>query len=484
VPATAVVTGTARCGDSANPTASKRLLPAYGRAQLDDTEWWQTVVVQVGGRRIWPWLGLVLLVALTFVVVGYVLRAPDRDMASKLVSTLISVGTAATGVAMWLWTSRRPAQASRSLLERAADELAEQVRRQWKQAATERGLMSPAPIPVRWQWSHRQVTGPAEAAVGEASGTPFAPLPDMAAITAKKLRSGTIKDLHGIYGGLGSGRLVILGEPGAGKSGAAILLLLDALTHRADFGTTEERARVPVPVLFTVHGWEPNSEPLAGWLAGRLTEDYPLLRAREYGRDTAARLISGGYIAVILDGLDEMAQALRPVALQALDEQATFRLVVLTRSQEMVAAVRGAHLRGAAALELCSVRAEQAAQYLARAQTDPAPPSWQRLLHHLNDHPNGALAQALQTPLMVSLVRATYRPGDPVDELTDSHRFINREALENHLLDRVLPAAYTNRPGHPATAVPRSRCESEDGEGPVHAASGPSGSFGDVGASG
>jgi hypothetical protein len=34
------------------------------------------------------------------------------------------------------------------------------------------------------------------------------------------------------------------------------------------------------------------------------------------------------------------------------------------------------------------------------------------------------------------------------------------------------------------TAVPRSRCESEDGEGPVHAASGPSGGFGDVGASG
>jgi hypothetical protein len=34
------------------------------------------------------------------------------------------------------------------------------------------------------------------------------------------------------------------------------------------------------------------------------------------------------------------------------------------------------------------------------------------------------------------------------------------------------------------TAVPRSWCESEDGEGPVHAACGPSGGFGDIGASG
>lgn len=178
-----------------------------------------------------------------------------------------------------------------------------------------------------------------------------------------------------------------------------------------------------------------------------------MLRAREYGRNAAARLIDGGYITVILDGLDEMAEALRPVALRALDEQATFRLVVLTRSEEMVAAVSDGHLRGAAALELCSVEADQAKEYLASTQTDPAPLSWQCLLNHLRDHPSGALAQALETPLMVTLVRDTYRPGgDPVDELTDRKRFANRAAIENHLLDRVLPAAYAHRLGQPAPA--------------------------------
>lgn len=348
-----------------------------------------------------------LLVAGTGVVVEYVLNASNRDSASKLVATFLSVASTATGVAVWLGKSPRPTGASRSLLERAADELAEQVRRQWERAATERGLRSPEPISVWWQWSRQQVTGPVKAAVG---GARFEPLPGMSAITARKLRSGTIKDLLGVYGGLGSGRLVIHGGPGAGKSGAAILLLLNTLSHRAKFKMTEERARVPVPVLFTVHGWDPDSEPIAGWLAGRLTGDYALLRAREYGRDAAARLIDGGYIAVILDGLDEMAEALRLVALRALDKQATFRLVVLTRSQEMVAAVSGGHLRAAAALELCSVQARQAAEYLASTQTDPAPASWQRLLKHLRDHPDGALAQALETPLMVSLVRDTYVP--------------------------------------------------------------------------
>ncbi|MGH3868628.1 MAG: hypothetical protein ACRDQ4_21415 [Pseudonocardiaceae bacterium] len=33
----------------------------------------------------------------------------------------------------------------------------------------------------------------------------------MAAITATMLQFGTIKDLHSVYGGLSSGRLVILG---------------------------------------------------------------------------------------------------------------------------------------------------------------------------------------------------------------------------------------------------------------------------------
>lgn len=53
---------------------------------------------------------------------------------------------------------------------------------------------------------------------------------------------------------------------------------------------------------------------------------------------------------------------------------------------------------------------------------------------------------------MVTLVRDTYRPGDPVDELTDVQRFASREAMENHLLDRVLPPAYTHHPGDPAPA--------------------------------
>ena len=62
-----------------------------------------------------------------------------------------------------------------------------------------------------------------------------------------------------MYGGLGSGRLVIVGGPGSGKSGAAVLLILPALRHRRSV-PEEVRPEVPVPVMFTLHGWDPSAQ--------------------------------------------------------------------------------------------------------------------------------------------------------------------------------------------------------------------------------
>lgn len=214
----------------------------------------------------WPGAGLLLLVAVTVGVVVYLLRAPSLDLADAVIEALAAVVAVVVSGAGGLWAQMRRAEAPYLSLDHAADELAKEVRQQWERTAGERGLMSPAPIPVQWQRSGRRVTGPVEAAVGGTGGIRFTPLPGMEEIAEEKLRSGTLKDLRGVYGGLGSGRLVILGEPGAGKSGAAIHLLLDALAHRAAVGTAEERAGVPV--LFTLHGWDPHSEPLASLVGG------------------------------------------------------------------------------------------------------------------------------------------------------------------------------------------------------------------------
>ena len=414
--------------------------------------------MKFGQRRLWFWVRLWLIGVVTVLIGIWVSTASNRDSVSTLVGALAGVAAVAIAVVTLLWDRSRPTKNTRWSLGRAADELAEQLRRQWKRAAAERGL-TPAPIPVRWRWSPRSVTGsPAEAVSGSGGGG-LPPLPGMAVVTTKDLRSGELKDLLGLYGGLASGRLIVLGEPGAGKSGAGILLLLGALAHRATV-RAEDRARVPVPVLVSPRGWDPDAEPFAEWLADRLARDYPLLRAPEYGGDVAMRLTADGRLAVILDGLDEMPEVLRPVALRALNAQVTFRLVVLTRTKEFEVAVRDGYLlQGAAALELLPIGPSQAGESLTRYLIDPPPSPWQHFIDHLREHPEGVLAQALTTPLTLTLVRDTYGPDEGVDELTDGSRFPTKEAIEDHLLDRVLTAAYARHPGQPAVpyAVDQAR---------------------------
>ena len=164
-------------------------------------------------------------------------------------------------------------------------------------------------------------------------------------------------------------------------------------------------------------------------------------------------MLDEGRIAVILDGLDEIAEDLRPAVLRALSQQATFRLVLLTRSAEMTQATARAVLQGAAAIELQDIDPGAAAGYLTRTQLDPPPHGWQQLTSRLRQEPGSPLARALSNPLMLTLVRDTYRAGDDVGELLDlrdaAGHPASSEDIAGHLLDRVLPAAYTHQPGEP-----------------------------------
>ncbi|MGH3811020.1 MAG: hypothetical protein ACRDUV_01000, partial [Pseudonocardiaceae bacterium] len=183
------------------------------------------------------------------------------------------------------------------------------------------------------------------------------------------------------------------------------------------------------------------------WLSARLAADYPLFQHRG-GHDEANALVNDGKIALILDGLDEMDEAARPTALQALSD-APFRVVVLSRNDEMVQATGAAWLVGAVALHLHDVTGPEAADYLQRARAGPTPSGWAQLLSELREHPDSVLTRTLANPLTLTLVRDTYRAGDDISPLLDITQYRNREGIEQHLIARVLPDAYTPRPGRP-----------------------------------
>ena len=67
----------------------------------------------------------------------------------------------------------------------------------------------------------------------------------------------------------------------------------------------------------------------------------------------------------------------------------------------------------------CKTSIPTAAGYLTRVQLDPPPRGWHELTGRLR-RTRQPLAQALSSPLMLTLVRDTYRAGDDVREFLDA----------------------------------------------------------------
>ena len=118
-------------------------------------------------------------------------------------------------------------------------------------------------------------------------------------------------------------------DPGAGKTGAMILLLLEALRYRQRMPETA-RTDVPVPVWLTLGSWDPSVQGLRDWVTATMGRDHPYLRATDFGPDAVAQLFDTGRIALFLDGLDEMPDTLRSKAVERLTAEAAGRRVVIT----------------------------------------------------------------------------------------------------------------------------------------------------------
>ncbi len=313
-------------------------------------------------------------------------------------------------------------------LDRAAWDLARAVNAQWTAEAETRSVRRPAPVRVRWAATGRPVS----------------------AAAPERIPRGDITDVAAKFKTLAVPRLVVLGEPGAGKTVLAMLLTLGLLADR--------EATDPVPVLLSLSSWNPHREHPHTWLARRLLEDYPGLgNTGAYGPGAATRLVTEGRILPILDGLDETPPALHAAAIDALDRVVAGGrpLVVTCRTAEYEDAVGqgSAILAGAAVVELEPVDVDEAVAFLtARLRSGDA--RWQPVVEHLRRQPAGPLARALSTPLMVDLARTAYaRPATEPAELLDPARFPERAAIEDHLLDAFLPAAYAQRPAPPAPAL-------------------------------
>jgi hypothetical protein len=326
-------------------------------------------------------------------------------------------------------------------LDGAADQLAAAVSAQWRDEEERRRVHDPFPLPVRWRTADRGFDHWANirrAPAGEDPG----PLE----------LAGRLDHISEVYRRVPSGRLVVLGSAGSGKTILGVRFVVDLLSAR---GPAD-----PVPVLFSLGSWNPFTTSLRDWLTEQLIRDHPGLAASGPGGASLARLlVDARRILPVLDGFDEIAVGLHGSALHALNATPT-PLLLTSRPQEYAAAVAATDvLTAAAGVELAELTMADIEGYLPRA-TRPTMTgdgthrtAWDPVLAHLRDHPHSPAARnltaALSSPLLVSMARTVYSdtPGRDPAELLDLRRFRTPDAVAYHLLAAFVPAAYQRVPG-------------------------------------
>ncbi|MFF2129764.1 NACHT domain-containing protein [Streptomyces olivochromogenes] len=427
-------------------------------------------------RRVPKQVGLLYVALVVAFLALYIASGHKADSLVTIVSTfttLLALPAAVVAVIRPGKTGRAPAH-----LGDMADQLAQAVRQQWEAEARLRRLNDPFPLPVAWEaadadlvesWTHLKEL--AEDWPGQSPGA------DCAWALSPAGLAGKGGDIIQVFERVPTRRLVVLGEPGAGKTMLLIRLLLALLEHRQPGG--------PVPVLFPLASWDPDQEDLYAWMADELAQDHPALRApipadpRQAGSSTQARaLLVQRLVLPILDGLDELPENLRARALNAINQALPARqlLVLSSRTAEYRSALTTPAgttvlLNGAAGIRLLPLDPTKAAAYLERdagGSGTRAANRWNRVTAALStDTP---VARALSTPLGLFLARTIYNPrlderlsdmsdlSDP-NVLLDQVRFPTRQDIDAHLFAAFIPAAYRPHPDQPTPwSVQQAQC--------------------------
>ena len=125
-----------------------------------------------------------------------------------------------------------------------------------------------------------------------------------------------------------TGLLLILGEPGSGKT-TTLLELARTLLERARDDIKER-----VPVVLNLSSWK-KKQPLAEWISGELSEKYRV------PRKIARFWLQHDYLLPLLDGLDEVETLMQPDCVAAInafiDESKSVRTRGLLSAQRSIA---------------------------------------------------------------------------------------------------------------------------------------------------
>jgi DNA polymerase III delta prime subunit len=223
-----------------------------------------------------------------------------------------------------------------------------------------------------------------------------------------------------LFDQLGEGRtLLILGEPGAGKTTALLKVARDLVT-RAEQGIDDR-----IPVVFNLSSWMGGNQPIRDWLVSELSTKYQIPAA------IGQTWIEEQYLLLLLDGLDEVKtdnQTACVIALNQFQQQYGAEMVVCCRVQNYENLKRRLNFQQAVLVR--SLTPEQIHHYLERGGSDLD--ALKALLAQ-----DRVLQELAQSPLMLNIMALVYR-GAAITNLPSLDLETQRQHLLEAFIERML----------------------------------------------
>lgn len=224
---------------------------------------------------------------------------------------------------------------------------------------------------------------------------------------------------------LGTGKtLLILGEPGAGKTTTLLEIAADLIAD------AEEDVNKPIPIVFNLSSWTNQKQSIANWLVEQLHIYY------QVPKSLGKIYISKQELLLFLDGLDEVKADIRDLCVQAINQfiqdYGQTEIIVCSRIKDYHNL--SSNLRFQGAIFIKPLTDEQVESYLNQAGN--------KLLGVKTALKTDSVLQELvKSPLILSIMSLAYE-GMSAEELPQMPLDERREHLFNKYIDRMFTQRY------------------------------------------
>jgi WD40 repeat protein len=316
-------------------------------------------------------------------------------------------------------------------LDSHADRLASTLQELWMEEARARQLDG-ALLPITWSLAESFLMDPPDGVGGPKTKNIKLKLHRQTGRTIAESSRELAKALRD----LPIRRAVVIGEPGSGKTAVALMLTLGTLAIR--------EPGEAIPIFLAASTWDPVSQHIDDWIQESIANV-----SYNGQRGLPRRLARQGLLCPVIDGLDEIPEAQRRLAVKQINQSlnAGSPVVITCRDAEYQDLIlSGApRLHKAPVIQVHAVSGQDAVTYLEQTQWRDGS-DWSDLRAALLRPPGTPVRDALSTPLMLSLTKTIFENLDvDPNSLANPLSFESRHSIEDFLTDHLVEAAYVQR---------------------------------------